>query len=127
MKSIPVQVRNWFKLHFVIDLVFAIPLFFAPNFFLGLFGFESVETNLARLVAAALFAIGGTSLWMCKENYDSFMTMLRLKLLWSGAAALALVWGALEGGPKSLWFFAIIFACFYCVWQWWYTKIGKGL
>ncbi|MAG60334.1 hypothetical protein CL619_00965 [archaeon] len=127
MKHTPVQVRNWFKLHFVIDMIFAFPLFFAPVSFLGFFGFETVEVNLARLVAAALFAIGGMSLWMNRGSYDSFMVMLRLKLLWSAAATLGLVWGALEGGPKSLWLFAIIFAGFFCVWQWWYVKMRQGI
>lgn len=126
MRSTPVQVRNWFKLHFVINMLFAFPLFFAPTSFLGFFGFETVEVSLARLVAAALFAIGGMSLWMNKESYQSFIVMLRLKLLWSAAVALGLIWAALEGGPKSLWFFATIFVGFFCVWQWWYVKMqGK--
>lgn len=129
VKSTPLQVRNWFKLHFVIDMFFALPLFFAPVSFLAFFGFEVIgsSVSLARLVAAALVAIGGMSLWMNKETYQSFMVMLRLKLLWSAAATLALVWGALEGGPKSLWFFAAIFAGFFCIWQWWYVRMQKGV
>ncbi len=123
MRKVPVQVRNWFKVHFVLDMIFAIPLFFAPGYFLGIFGFETVEVNLARLVAAALFAIGGMSLWMNKENYDSFVVMLRLKIIWSSVATLGLIWGALEGGPKVLWFFAAIFILFFCLWQWWYLKL----
>ena len=125
MRSTPVQVRNWFKLHFALDMLFAVPLFFAPVSFLNFFGFESVEASLARLIAAALFAIGGMSLWMNQESYESFVVMLRLKLLWSGSATLGLVWGALEGGPGSLWLFASIFAAFYVVWQWWYMQLQK--
>ncbi len=125
MKYPPVQVRNWFKVHFLIDMLFAVPLFFAPVSFLTFFGFESPEASTARLVAAALFAIGGMSLWMNKESFDSFMVMLRLKLLWSGAATLGLVWGALEGGPSSLWLFASIFAMFFVLWQLWYMKLQK--
>ena len=126
MRHIPIQLRNWFKIHFLLDMLFAVPLFFAPITFLGFFGFETVEVNLARLVSAALFAIGGMSLWMNKDSYDSFVVMLRLKLIWSFVATLGLIWGAVEGGPKVLWFFAALFAAFFCLWQWWYYKIrGK--
>jgi hypothetical protein len=125
MKSIPQQVQNWFKIHFLIDLLVAIPLFFAPVSFLSFFGFNPVAINpsLARVVAAAFFAIGGMSFWMNTENYSSYIVMLRLKIIWSSTATLGLLWAALEGGPTILWFFASIFAAFFVLWQYWYHKI----
>ncbi|MBT4446480.1 hypothetical protein HOA92_04705 [archaeon] len=125
MKSIPKQVRNWFKIHFLIDMFVAFPLFFAPVSFLAFFGFDplAVDPSLSRIVASAFFAIGGMSLWMNTERFESFIVMLRLKLIWSASATLGLLWGALEGGPSILWFFAAIFGAFFVLWQYWYNQI----
>jgi len=59
---VPKSLRVWFVIHFVADLLFALPLFFAPVFTLKLFGWETVDPATSRLVAAALFGIGIESL-----------------------------------------------------------------
>ena len=55
---VPQVLKTWFVVHFVIDMLFAIPLMAAPVFTLELFGWSHVESIATRLVAAALFGIG---------------------------------------------------------------------
>ena len=43
---IPQALKNWFFAHFVIDVLFAIPLMAAPVFTLELFGWTPVDPNL---------------------------------------------------------------------------------
>jgi len=109
MKSL----KWWFKLHFVIDILFAIPLFLFPTEFLNLFGFTT-EPLFARLVGAALIGIGGASYFSGKKDFD---IMLTLKLLWSGAAVIGILWSIIEGTSKWAWMFLIIFALFFLLWM----------
>src|SRR5262245_39541556 len=59
--DVPESLRRWFVVHFVVDLVVAVPLLVAPRFFLGKLGWACVDPASARLVGAALVAIGGQS------------------------------------------------------------------
>src|SRR3990167_5249218 len=83
MKQAPSSLRTWFAIHFVIDYLFAIPLFIAPAWFLSLFGFTVVDLVTARLVAAALFTVGGISLLSRTESVNTYKALLKLKIIWS--------------------------------------------
>ncbi|MBT4121290.1 MAG: hypothetical protein HOD54_00405 [Candidatus Magasanikbacteria bacterium] len=122
---IPKTLRIWFLAHFAIDMIVAIPLMIAPEFVLGLFGFGSVEIVTARLVAAALLAVGGTSLWMHKGSVESFRVMLKLKLLWSGFACLGIIWSIFEGSPNISWFVFVIFMVFFGIWFYYLDRLKK--
>lgn len=50
---VPGSLGTWFVIHFIVDVVFAIPLFLFPQEFLALFNWRSVNPLAARLVAAA--------------------------------------------------------------------------
>ena len=125
--EIPKSLRIWFIIHFIADIIFAIPLIIAPAWTLGLFGFESVGALTARLVGAALVGIGGASLFMHKEGADSFNTMLTLKILWSNAAIIAILLSIVEGGPKSQWLFLGIFVVFAVIWIYYKIKLRTGV
>jgi hypothetical protein len=114
---VPVGLRHWFVVHFAADLAFALPLMVAPEFVLGAFGWTTVDPVAARLVAAALFAIGTESLLMRDASAERFRTMLRLKCLWSGAAVVALGLSLARGAPPFTWAIAAIFVGFSAVWH----------
>ncbi len=119
----PRALRIWFVIHFVLDIIFALPLLVAPVWFLGIFGWETTDPFVARLVGAALFAIGIES-WLGRhQSLESYRTMLRLKLLWSGSATAGILATMIEGAPPMGWLIFAIFAGFFLVWGYWYRAI----
>lgn len=126
-KTIPKSLKNWFVFHFFVDILFAIPLMFFPEQFLGMLGWEQVDIVTARLVAAALFAIGIES-WLARNaSVESYKSMLQLKILWSAAAVVAIgisIW-ELQSQNIFLWGILGIFIVFHIVWGYWYNVLEK--
>jgi hypothetical protein len=120
--AVPDSLRVWFVIHFTADMLFALPLFFMPDFFLGMLGWTEVDPVTTRLVAAALFGIGIQSLLGRNETAETFRAMLNLKIIWSMTAVAGLVWSAVESGPPLTWAFVGVFAAFSFVW-WRYRLI----
>jgi hypothetical protein len=114
---VPRSLRTWFVVHFAADMVFALPLFIAPEATLRWLGWSAVDPAATRLVAAALFGIGIQSLLGRNESADTFRAMLTLKVIWSATATLGLLWTQLEGGPPVGWCLVAIFAGFHIVWM----------
>lgn len=114
---VPPALRRWFVAHFAVDLAFAVPLFVVPELTLDLFGWSRVDPISARMVAAALFAIGTESLLMRNASAEAFRTMLSLKCLWSGAALLGLGVSLAGGAPRSTWLLLLTFGGFAFVWN----------
>jgi hypothetical protein len=96
-------------------MLFGIPLIFFPGETLALFQFEAESFVAARLLGAGLVGIGGISLLANRAGAESYLTLLKMKMLWSGTAIVALVL-SLPNGPKSTWLFLFIFAIFFVVW-----------
>ena len=118
----------WFIVHFWADLMFAIPLFTAPETVLALFGWQFVDPYSARLTAAALFGIGFESLRCRNASVDVFLGMLNLKVVWSGAAVLGIAWSLFEGvhgRPWATWAILFIFAAFHLLWRYWRLRLRK--
>ena len=113
---VPRGLRRWFVFHFWADIVFAVPLFFAPRATLMFFGWREVDPAATRIAAAALFGIGIQSLLGRNDSVDTFRALLTLKVIWSGTATLGLLWTQLQGGPPAGWLFVAIFAVFNAVW-----------
>ncbi len=113
---VPPALRTWFVVHFVADLIFAIPLLLAPELFLGLLGWPAVDPISARLVGAALMGIGVQSLLGRKEDLQVFRAMLNLKIIWSGTASIGILVSMLQGGPTLGWGFLAIFVAFNGLW-----------
>lgn len=124
MKEVPKYLRIWFLIHFIIDILFAIPLIFFPELFLNLMGISVIEPFTARLVGAALIGIGGASFFMHKKGIEVFDSMLNLKLLWSFAAIFGIAWSTWETGLLSGWVILAVFVIFFAVWLYYKIKIN---
>lgn len=115
-KSVPISLRRWFLIHFVVDMIFGIPLLLYPQFVADLLGIGLVEPVTARLVGAALLGIGGASFFAHKKGREVYDSLLNLKIIWSVSAIIAL----LISRP-ILWPIVVIFGVFSLVWIYYKT------
>jgi hypothetical protein len=120
---VPRSLRRWFVLHFVADLVFAVPLLVAPVTLLRALGWTSVDPVTARMVGAALAGIGMESLLCRNDSIAVFRAMLRLKCVWSGAAILGLSFSIAQGAPGVVWIVLAVFVGFAAVWNYYRVKL----
>ena len=128
METEPVSssLRRWFIVHFVADMLVAVPLFIAPKAILGLLGWPCVDVAMTRVVAAALFGIGIQSLLGRDDSKSAFLAMLRLKLIWSSFAIVGIFISLLQGAPKAAWGFLVVFIGFSAVWwRYWVQLRGR--
>lgn len=127
--AVPQGLRTWFVIHFVADLLVAIPLFVAPVAVLEAFGWQSVDPYTARIVAAALFGIGIESLLGRNGEASAFIAMLNLKVIWSGVTTLGIAWclaDNAQGRPLAAWGVLAIFLTFHSVWVYWRLRLGRA-
>jgi len=113
-ETVPNGLRTWFVIHFVADVLFAIPLLLFPKVFLNLFAWKTYDPIMTRLVGAALMGIGVESLLGRNANAETFRAMLNLKVIWASSALVAIGIGLAEGA--TAWLFLAIFFVFWCVW-----------
>lgn len=113
--TVPPALRRWFMLHAVADVAFAMPLPAAPAAFLAAPGWPAVDPAASRLVAAALFGIGIESWRMHDGGVEADRTMLDLKIVWSAAATVGLLWSFWTGSPTFTWAVLGIFVAFNAV------------
>lgn len=126
--DIPRSLKGWFIVHFIADTLFAVPLFIAPVFLLGLLNWQSIDPLMARMVAAALFGIGIESLLCIKLGKDAFIAMLNLKIIWSFAAITGFIIGLTQGlfGHPAVGFgLLLIFVLFNILWIYWRLYFKK--
>jgi len=126
----PTALSYWFIVHFLIDMIVAIPLFFFPERALEMAGWETIDPLLARIVAAAFFGIGIESLIGRKATLEGFRDMLNLKIIWSFTATIGIGWAMIEGSqgrPVIGWMGLATFIVFHFVWLYWRVRIGKLL
>ena len=127
MKNVPSSLRKWFVAHFVIDLVFAVPLLLFPVQTLQLFGWTTVDPLATRLVGAALVGIGVESYLGRDGSVESYQTMLRLKILWSLSANFGIALTIAQGAPIMAWLFLALFVGFSGLWIYYKIRLGKLL
>ena len=128
-RPVPASLRAWFVIHFVIDMVFAVPLFVAPSWTLGFLGWGRVDPIMSRLAAAALFGIGIESFLGRNAKRAAYMGMLNLKIIWSVAAVAGLVVALateVQDRPYGLWIAAALFAAFNFLWVYWRLALRHG-
>ncbi|MDQ3264155.1 MAG: hypothetical protein M3Y59_10910 [Myxococcota bacterium] len=124
LTEVPRSLRRWFVVHFLADVVVAVPLFISPQLLL-LLGWEHVDPISTRLVCAALFGIGIES-WLGRNGpIESFRAMLNLKVLWSGTAVFGLLLSMIQGGPPFGWAVFGIFAAFNGLWVYYRLRLGR--
>ena len=119
--NVPNSLRTWFIIHFIVDFIFGIPLVLFPAWTLSLFSFQVGELLTARLVGAALIGIGGVSVLVRNESAEVFRSLLKLKVIWSISAIVAILLTLYEGAPALTWGIFGIFVMFSGVW-WYYWK-----
>jgi hypothetical protein len=122
-KRVPKSLRNWFFVHFVADMLFAIPLIFFPNWFLSVMGFTVVDPVMSGIVGAALVGIGGTSFLVYNKGVETFDALVTLKIVWSWVAILVLFYYVVTGGPWSLLFILLVFVVFSIVWMYYKRRL----
>jgi len=123
--TIPTGLRHWFVAHFIIDILFAVPLILFPALLLQVLGFETTNVLLARLIGAALVGIGGVSFIMHKKDISEYRAMLQLKLLWSGTAIIAIILSLNDTGTSTKWVLLAIFLAFFLVWGYYFRQLSK--
>ncbi len=127
--AIPKALKIWFIIHFIVDISFALPLFFAPNWFMTLLGWKTIDPVTTRMVAAALFGIGGESLLNVNLSRDAFITMLNLKIIWSITAIIGFIIalaGGIFGYPVVGFGLLVVFTVFNIIWIYWRLRLKKG-
>ena len=124
--EIPASLRRWFVAHAAVDLAVGLPLLVAPESFLRSLGWLTVDPPSARLVGAALLAIGGQSWFGRNDGVEAYRAMLNLKLLWSAAGIYGLVAGlGAEHTPGPIWAFLALFIAFFGVWFYYRVRIKQ--
>ena len=123
--KIPELLKKIFLLHFIIDIIFAIPLILFPEIFLRYLGWIEIDVISARLVGAVLIAIGTTSLIKKESTIESYNTLLTLKIIWSFSALSVLLISIINGAPKILILIFIIFLLFFIIWVYYKRKLSK--
>ena len=114
--EIPLTLRRWFVVHFLVDVALALPLLVAPAAFLRALGWTAIDPVTARLVGAALLAIGVQSWVGRNQGAEVFRVMLNLNLVWSASAIVGLVVSVGEGAPPFAWGLLSGFIAFLGVW-----------
>jgi len=122
-KKIPNGLRTWFIIHFVTDVLFAIPLLLFPQFLLDLFSWRTFDPVMTRLVGAALMGIGIESYLGRDADLHTYREMLNLKVIWASSALFAIGAGLVQGAAPTAWLFFGVFAVFWAVWVYYRLKI----
>ena len=114
---IPTSLRTWFVIHFIVDIIFAIPLLLAPVAFLTFLGWSKVDPYATRLVGAALMGIGVESYLGRNAGVEAFQGMLNLKIIWSATAVLGIIMTILTWQrPWGAWLLLTAFIPFNLLW-----------
>ena len=121
--AVPVALRRWFAAHFAVDWLVGVPLFVAPEPLLRLLGWHQIDPISTRLFASALLGIGGQSWLGRKGGIHEFRGMLNLKIIWAASACVALLIGALSGGPLLTWLGLGVFVAFLGLWLYWRLRL----
>jgi len=109
--------RHWFVIHFILDVIFAVPLLLFPKETLTLFGWTQIDPLATRLVGAALMGIGVESLVGRNASMEVFQAMLNLKIIWSLSAVFGISMSMVQGGlPFFGWIVLAIFGGFSLLW-----------
>ncbi len=124
-RKVSIWLTRLFVLHFIIDMLFAIPLFLFPEYFLTLLGLENFNPLFVRLVAAALFGIGIESLLGRNSSPEVFKAMLNLKIIWSSAAIIGIILSIPEITVDMIILLILgVFIIFNVIWVYWRIKLA---
>jgi hypothetical protein len=120
--AVPKGLRRWFVVHFIVDIIAAIPLFFLPETVLAAFSWPRIDPFATRLVAAAFFGIGIESLLARNGSSQAFHSMLNLKIIWSSFAVAGITFTMFSQNlyiNNLAWTIFFIFLFFLFLWIYW--------
>lgn len=124
---LPKGLRFWFVVHFIADIIFAIPLLLFPVETLQFFGWTQIDPLATRLVGAALMGIGTESLLGRNASLEVFRAMLNLKIIWSLSAVFGIALSMIQGGPPLFgWIVLAIFGSFSLLWICYRFRLSQG-
>jgi hypothetical protein len=101
--EVPRTLRTWLLVHAAVSVASGLPLLVAPEQALGRLGWTSIDPVSARLLGAALLAIGAQSFFARDASVEVTRSVLRLNLVWSLAAAAGLFVGVGANAPNAAW------------------------
>ena len=123
--KVPAMLRKWLVFHFYVDYAVAIPIFFGAEQIAVYFPEYPLDTVALRVVAAALFGIGFSSLQASSLDYDNMVKKLRWAVIWSGTAWTGVLISLLNGGHPLNWPVFITFVLFNILWTYYAVKLGS--
>jgi hypothetical protein len=124
--AVPRGLRQWFIVHFIVDIVVAVPLFFMAVPLLRAINWPQIDPFATRLVAAAFFGIGLESLLGRNGSREMFHGMLTLKIIWSAFAVAGISLTMLSDAIYRnvfAWTALFIFIFFLLLWGYWKARL----
>lgn len=125
--DIPHTLKIWFIIHFIIDILFAIPLLLFPFWVSHILNIPEADSLAIRLVGAALVAIGISSLLYKDAHIYTYNALLSLKILWSVSALLAIALSFKESVSLAKIIFFLVFLVFCLIWVYFKLRLKKNL
>ena len=123
--KVPTMLRKWLVFHFYFDYAVAIPIFFGAKQIALYFPEYPLDTVALRIVAAALFGIGFSSLQASNLDYDNMVIKLRWAVIWSGTAWIGVLISLINGGHPLNWPVFFTFILFNFLWTYYAFKLGS--
>ncbi len=122
--TIPDSLRLAFTIHFIVDIIFAIPLLLFPHWFLGFLGFPDSNLVFVRLLGATLAAIGTTSHLMKNGGVEAYRAMLSLKMIFSLSVVLGILL-SLNEAPWIAAYFSVGFMGYFTLWSYFRARLRR--
>ena len=119
------MLRKWLVFHFYFDYAVAIPIFFGAEQIALYFPDYPLDTVALRIVAAALFGIGFSSLQASNLDYDNMVIKLRWAVIWSGTAWIGVLISLVNDGHPLNWPVFFTFVLFNFLWTYYAVKLNS--
>ena len=119
------MLRKWLVFHFYFDYAVAIPIFFGAEQIAVYFPEYPLDTVALRIVAAALFGIGFSSLQASSLDYDNMIKKLRWAVIWSGTAWIGVLISLVNDGHPLNWPVFFTFVLFNFLWTYYAVKLNS--
>ena len=119
------MLRKWLVFHFYFDYAVAIPIFFGAEQIAVYFPDYPLDTVALRIVAAALFGIGFSSLQASSLDYDNMVKKLRWAVIWSGTAWIGVLISLVNDGHPLNWPVFFTFVLFNFLWTYYAVKLNS--
>ena len=123
--KVPTMLRKWLVFHFYFDYAVAIPIFIGAEQIVVYFPEYPLDTVALRIVAAALFGIGFSSLQASNLDYDNMVKKLRWAVIWSGTAWIGVLISLVNDGHPLNWPVFFTFVLFNFLWTYYAVKLNS--